>query len=89
MDEIKVNDGGGLLDNLGLIRSLGVDLNNLVKQTMSGNYVAFCGIVYSMFKKIENLETGVKNDTDSLNRRVKELQRLIDDINGAKGDKDV
>ena len=89
MDEIKVNDGGGLLDNLGLIRSLGTDLNNLVKHITGGNYVAFCALIYSMFKKVENLETGVKNDTDSLNRRIKELQRLIDDINGAKGDKDV
>lgn len=87
-EKTEINKNG-LYDNVGLIKTLGVDLNNLVKHAFSGNYVAFCGVVYQMFNKITNIETGVRNDTESLEKQVADLQRFVDDINDAKGESDV
>ena len=39
LKDIQVNDGGGFLDNIGLIDSLIVDCNNSTKALVSGNYV--------------------------------------------------
>lgn len=79
-DEIKVNDGGGLYDNLGLIDTLVLDCRQLFKDLVSGDYVAFEVTHIQMIQKLSNLKTGVENDTKSLQNRIKELEKFISDI---------
>lgn len=80
MDDLKVNDGGGLLDNYGLIDSLIVDCNNLPKALVSGQYVLFCNTIVQMVQKLGSLKTGVKNDMDAKDERIKELGALCDEV---------
>ena len=58
MDDIQVNDGGGLLDNTGMIDSLISDNNLLVKLIVSGNYIGFCAKAVEIVQKLKALKTG-------------------------------
>lgn len=78
MDEIKVNDGKGLLDNIGLINSLIEDCDNLVNCLFSGQRILFCGQLVQMVQKLGNLREGVKNDLADKDRQIKELQEMLD-----------
>lgn len=78
MDEIKVNDGGGLLDNEGLIATLIVDCNELPKTLMEGQYVHFCAKICEMVQKLSNLQKGVRNDIKSRDAMIKDLQEAND-----------
>ena len=74
MDEVKVNDGGGLYDNIGLIDTLIVDMNSLVRRVVSGEYVGFCTTVVSMVQRLANLKVGIQNDMNSLKEQIEELK---------------
>ena len=84
-DEIKVNDGGGLYDNIGIIDTLIVDCNTLPNDLFNGQNVRFCGRLSGMAQKLKNLREGVKNDVEGLQREVADLRRLLNDINEGKG----
>lgn len=77
--DIKTNDGGGLLDNIGMIDSLIVDCNENVKKLLAGQYIAFCKGMYDMVNKLGLLKAGVKNDTEVLQRQVDDLKRLLEE----------
>ena len=77
-DKITVNDGGGLMDNIGLIDSLLIDCNDLPKALISGEYVRFCGKIVEMVQKLALLKQGVKNDTESMKNQIKELLKERD-----------
>jgi len=76
-DEIKVNDGGGLLDNIGMIDSLIVDCNTSVKTLVEGNYIAFCNKMCEMVRKLNLLKNGVKETIESRNQHIKELEIML------------
>ena len=75
VEKINVNDGGGLLDNVGLIDTLIVDCNALLQLLIGGRYVAFCAKVVEMVQKLSNLKNGVHNDTESLRKEVEALKQ--------------
>lgn len=79
-----VNDGGGLYDNAGLCDTLIVDCNNLVKQAVSGNYLACCNTVVQMVRKLGNLKQGIKNDLASKDKIIEELKRMNDALEEEK-----
>lgn len=83
------NKNNGLLDNVGLIETLIVDCERVMKALVSGEYMRFSALMVGMVQKLNNLHDGVKNDTESLKKRVAELQRFVDDINDARGETDV
>ena len=85
MADLKVNDGKGLYDNIGLIETLIVDCEKVVKALVSGEYVRFSALIVGMVQKLNNLRDGVKNDTESLQKQIDELRRFIDDIDAAEG----
>lgn len=87
-EELNVNDGKGLYDNIGLIDSLIVECSDLVKSLTGGQYVQFCVQIVEMVQKLGSLRNGVKNDSESLRRRVDELQNLIDEYTGQKKEDD-
>lgn len=74
--DITVNDGGGLFDSEGLCDTLVNDINNLVKQAVSGNYLLFCDTVVQMTQKIVELKKGIKADLDSKNRVIEQLKEI-------------
>lgn len=73
-----INDGGGLYDNAGLCDTLIVDCNNLVKQAMTGQYIACCNTVVQMVRKLGNLKKGIQDDIASKDRTIEELKRMND-----------
>ena len=79
-DEIKVNDGGGLLDNLGMIDSIIVDCNNLVQILVSGKYVSFCAKIVEVVQKLSKLRGGVGNDIKAKDETIRELRKLNNDL---------
>jgi len=83
------NKNNGLLDNVGLIETLIVDCERVMKALVSGEYMRFSALMVGMVQKLNNLHDGVKNDTESLKKQVAELQRFVDDINDARGETDV
>lgn len=85
-DEIRVNDGGGLLDNLGMIDSIIVDCNSLVKFLIDGKCVAFCSKIVEMVQKLSKLRGGVENDSKAKDDVIRELRKLNNDLaEGAYG----
>lgn len=78
--DMTVNDGKGLYDNEGLCDTLLLDLNNLLKLLMTGQYIQFCALVTSMGQKIVNLKSGIHNDMDSMKEKVEELKRMNDSL---------
>ena len=80
--DIKTNDGGGLMDNIGMIDSLIVDCNENVKKLLAGQYIAFCKGMYDMVNKLGLLKAGVKNDTEDLQRQIRELRELLQQEGG-------
>ena len=78
--DTTVNDGKGLMDNEGLCDSLIIDLNNITKQLMTGQYIQFCTLVVSMSQKLINLKKGITNDMQSMKDKVEGLKRMNDDL---------
>ena len=78
--ELTVNDGKGLMDNEGLCDSLINDLNNLIKQLMSGQYVVGCTVVTEMAQKLINLQKGIHNDMQSMKDKLEEMKHINDDL---------
>lgn len=76
MENIKVNDGGGLYNNAGLCDTLISDCNNAVKLIASGQYIAFCGTIYNMAQKLNNLKKGIIEENDSKNKIIEELKEI-------------
>ena len=74
-ERIPINDGGGLYDNLGLIDTLIIDMNNLIRRAMAGEYIAFCTTAVSIVQRLSNLKTGVKHDMDCLKEQLEEYQK--------------
>lgn len=73
MEDLKVNDGGGLFDNIGLIDTLIVDCNELPKLLISGQGVGWCAKVVEMTQKLVNLKKGVRADVDSMRKQIETL----------------
>lgn len=78
MDEVKINDGGGLYDNVGLIDKLIVDMNGLVKRAFAGEYIGFCTDVISIVQRLGNLRFGVQHDIDSLKQQIDDLRKTYE-----------
>lgn len=77
---VTVNDGSGLLDNMGLIDSLIVDVNNQFKALVSGEYVRFQDLSVKMIQKLANLRNGIKTERESLEEENAELRRMNDEL---------
>lgn len=80
MKDIPVNDGKGFFDSEGLIDTLIVDLNNLTKALISGEFVQYSALVLQMYQKLKRLKTGVKRDRESLEEQVKDLKRHTNEL---------
>lgn len=89
---MNVNDGKGLYDNEGLCDTLISDLNGILKYAACGQYLQACAVITGMAQKVLNLKKGIKDDSDSLKKKLEELKmenaRLVEQITGLPVDKD-
>lgn len=76
--DITVNNGKGLFDNEGLCESLINDCNNLMKYSMSCQYILFCSTIVQMVQKLNNLKKGIKADLESKDKIISELTEMND-----------
>lgn len=74
---MTVNDGKGLLDNVGLIESLMGDCEKAVECIHCGRHLSFCKIMYDMVVKLTNLRNGVINDTKSLKEETESYKEML------------
>ena len=79
MDELKVNDGGGLFDSDGIIDSLIVDCNKLPKLLIDNKFIAHSSTLVQMVQKLTLLKKGIVDDRNSLKEQIKRLQEQMTD----------
>lgn len=70
----------GLLTNEELIDTLISDLNSILKNAVSGQYIQACVIVTGMSQKLLNLKDGIKKDIDSKNRIIESLKEQLREL---------
>ena len=66
-----------MLTNEQLVDTLLSDLNSLLKNAASGQYIQACVIVTGMSQKLINLKSGIKKDIDNKNRIIETLKEHI------------
>ena len=66
-----------MLTNEELVDTLISDLNSLLKNAASGQYIQACVIVTGMSQKLINLKGGIKKDIDNKNRIIETLKEHI------------
>ena len=66
-----------MLTNEELIDTLIADVNNLVKNMASGQYVQFCLLVTQIVQKLANLKKGIISDLDNKNKVIESLKETI------------
>lgn len=76
-ENIKVNDGKGLLDNSGLCDSLIKDLNRLPQLLIDQQFILFCTIVSQMGQKLINLKNGIDHDMKSKDETIEQLKSML------------
>lgn len=77
-EDIKVNDGGGLFDSLGLIDSLIVDCEKGMKALVAGSPLEYAAVTIGMVQKLGELKKGVKNEKEDLEKQIRELRSLLE-----------
>lgn len=66
-----------MLTNEELVDTLISDLNSLLKNAASGQYIQACVIVTGMSQKLINLKGGIKKDIDNKNKVIETLKEHI------------
>ena len=67
----------GIYTNSELVDTLILDLNNLPKQLIDGQYIQFCSVVAQMGQKLINLREGIKADLAGKDRTIEQLKQTL------------
>ena len=67
----------GLYTNSELVDTIIVDLNNLLKLQINGQFVGACNVVTQMTQKLLNLKTGIDNDLKSKDKVIEALKNEL------------
>lgn len=67
----------GLLTNKELVDTIIVDLNNLLKEAMSGQYIRMCSYVTQISQKLANLRTTIDSDLKSRDDHIEDLKNQL------------
>ena len=76
ISNVTVNDGNGLYDNEGLIDTIIVDLNDILKNMAAGQYIRICNLVVGMTQKLTNLKKSMKEELACKDQQVADLFNL-------------
>ena len=77
---VTVNDGHGLLDNEGLIESMIIDVNDLMKCMAAGQYIRYADITIKMVQKLKNLKKSMKEELIDRENQIEELKHLNNEL---------
>ena len=64
----------GLYTSSELVDSLVIDLNNITKELVDGQFIRFCSIISQMGQKLINLKKGIDADLSSKNKIIEQLK---------------
>jgi hypothetical protein len=64
----------GTYTNSELIDTIVVDMNNMIKEALTGQYVQICYIVTAMTQKLMNLKKGIEADLTSKDKVIEQLK---------------
>ena len=67
----------GLYTNSELLNSLIIDLNNLIKEQMTGQYINACNIVNQMSQKLVNLRQSIDDDVKNRDKTIETLKEEL------------
>lgn len=69
--------GKGVYTNSELVDTIIVDLNNMIKEALSGQYVQICYIVTAITQKLMNLKKGIDADLASKDKVIEQLKEQL------------
>jgi len=69
----------GFYNNQELVDTIIVDLNNAIKEQMTGQYIQACRIVAQISQKLINLRNGIDNDLKNKDRVIENLKEQLRD----------
>ena len=67
----------GLYTNEELVDSLILDLNNLPKELINGQFIQFCTLIEQMGQKLALLRKDIPADIESKNKIIEELKQQL------------
>ena len=71
-----------LMNNEELVDSIIVDLNSMLKEQVSGQYIGACNMVTQITQKLLNLKKGISNDLKAKDEKIEILKGRIKDCGG-------
>lgn len=77
---VTVNDGKGLFDADGLMDTIIMDCNDAVKHCVTGQYIAFCGVMTNIVQKVAVLKEGYKAEMAGKDETILELRKANDEL---------
>ena len=66
-----------LMTNTELVDSIVVDINNMIKEALSGQYLQICYIITAITQKLMNLKNGIDADIASKNEIIEQLKEQL------------
>lgn len=63
-----------------------VTVNNALKQLINGNYVNFSGYMYTIPQQLLTLQKKTAEELEKRETEIKNLRRMLDDLNGGADD---
>lgn len=79
-NEVKVNDGKGLYDNIGIVDTIATDLNKLPKLVIDGQFFQIAALYASIGQRLINLKKGIKEELDSKDQIIEQLKRTNNEL---------
>lgn len=67
----------GIYTNSEFVDTIIVDLNNIIKETVNGQYIQACTIITRTAQKLINLRTTIDNDLKSRDKTIDELKAAL------------
>lgn len=74
----------GLYTNSELVDTLIVDLNNVLKELVSGQYIQACCYVTQMSQKLVNLRKTIDKDLQNKDRIIEELKSALNMVDNGE-----
>lgn len=78
--DVKVNDGGGLLDTDGMIDNTIIACNQAIKDLIDGQYINFCARINNISQMLVALKSGVKSELEAAKAKVEEMKRINNEL---------
>ena len=79
-ENITVNDGKGLYDNIGIVDTIANDMNKLPRLIIDGQFFQAAAVFASIGQRLGNLKSGIKTELDSKDKIIEELKRMNNEL---------